>query len=72
MKEGKKVVILFGGVYDLSKFIERHPGGKKVIEAQLGKDATEPFVQVGHLTKSRVVHMLAMFRIGQYTPTAKL
>lgn len=65
-------MILFGGVYDLSKFIDRHPGGKKVIDAQLGKDATEPFVQAGHLAKSRVVEMLALFRIGQYIPAAKL
>jgi len=29
--EGRKVVILFGAVYDLTGYYDRHPGGKKVI-----------------------------------------
>jgi cytochrome b involved in lipid metabolism len=66
------VVVLFGGIYDLTNYIGKHPGGKKVIEKQLGKDATEPFVAAGHLTKTRVVQLLAKFRIGKYIPEAKL
>lgn len=38
--DNRKVVILFGAVYDLSKYIAIHPGGKKVINSNLGKDAT--------------------------------
>jgi cytochrome b involved in lipid metabolism len=37
---GKKIVILFGGVYDLTHFILKHPGGKDVINLYVGKDAT--------------------------------
>jgi len=55
LSEGKKIVILFGAVYDLSKYINKHPGGKDIINSYLGKDATEKFVSVGHLTKSCVV-----------------
>ena len=55
MKQGKILVILFGGVYDLTQYIDKHPGGKKVIKSNIGKDATEKFVAAGHLTKSRVV-----------------
>lgn len=55
VKEGKILVILFGGVYDLTQYIDKHPGGKKIIKSNIGKDATEKFVAAGHLTKSRVV-----------------
>jgi hypothetical protein len=37
-----------------------------------GKDATEAFVEAGHLTKMRVVELLAALRLGPFTPTAKL
>jgi cytochrome-b5 reductase len=72
LKDQKKVVILFGGVYDLTKYIHKHPGGKDVINNNLGKDATEKFVSAGHLTKTRVVELLAKFRMGKYVPEAKL
>lgn len=29
---GRKVLVLFGGVYDLTNYIRKHPGGKAVIE----------------------------------------
>ena len=28
IKDGKIIIILFGAVYDLSTYIENHPGGK--------------------------------------------
>ena len=28
VRKGNKIVILFGGVYDLSKFVYMHPGGE--------------------------------------------
>ena len=36
-------VILHGHVYDLTQFLEEHPGGSQVILQQAGKDATEAF-----------------------------
>lgn len=44
-KNGRKVIILFGGVYDITDFYGRHPGGKEVLDEFVGgKDATEAFV----------------------------
>ena len=40
IKNKKKVVIMFGAVYDLSSFINQHPGGISIINSHLGKDAT--------------------------------
>ena len=39
-----------GSVYDLSKFVDMHPGGAYVIQDSkvAGKDATEAFFQVRH------------------------
>ncbi|KAL7419080.1 hypothetical protein Q5752_005916 [Cryptotrichosporon argae] len=36
-------VIIGGNVYDVTEFLEYHPGGAKVILAQAGKDATKIF-----------------------------
>ncbi|OUS46256.1 cytochrome b5 [Ostreococcus tauri] len=41
--EGDLWVIIEGNVYDLTKFLPDHPGGKKAIMLFAGKDATEEF-----------------------------
>lgn len=52
---GKAIVILFGAVYDLTSFLKKHPGGSQIILDHVGQDSTEFFVEVGHLTKGRVL-----------------
>ena len=42
-KEGDCWVILWDGVYDVSKFMIDHPGGKESIQLYAGTDATEQF-----------------------------
>ncbi|KAK7427702.1 hypothetical protein QQZ08_005808 [Neonectria magnoliae] len=36
-------VVLYGKVYDVTKFLPEHPGGKKIILKLAGKDATEEY-----------------------------
>lgn len=37
-----------GKIYDVSGFVDEHPGGEEVLLDEAGKDATEAFDDVGH------------------------
>ncbi|GBB88649.1 hypothetical protein RclHR1_15200006 [Rhizophagus clarus] len=41
-------VCIRGIVYDVTKFIDEHPGGEEVLLDEAGRDATEAFEDVGH------------------------
>ena len=55
--------VVDGSVYDLTKWIPRHPGGQKVIEAMCGTDASTAFHNQ-HDTQQEPRDALAEFRIG--------
>lgn len=46
-------VVIHNKVYDVTKFLEEHPGGEEVLLEQAGKDATESFEDVGHSSDAR-------------------
>jgi stearoyl-CoA desaturase (delta-9 desaturase) len=39
----KQLVCISGVIYDVEKFIEGHPGGRTLLAARIGKDATASF-----------------------------
>ena len=39
-------VVINGNVYDMSSFIDDHPGGAKVVMLYAGNDATEEFTML--------------------------
>jgi L-lactate dehydrogenase (cytochrome) len=41
-------IVIEGSVFDVSEFMKRHPGGRWIILAQAGKDATEAFKKTIH------------------------
>jgi cytochrome b involved in lipid metabolism len=45
--KNKPWVTLGDGVYDVSEFMESHPGGSAVIQEHLGRDVSEAFADVG-------------------------
>jgi len=57
-------VLLHGKVYNVTKFVEEHPGGDEVIMAEAGQDATEAFEDVGHSDEARG-HLPGLF-IGDF------
>nr|BAB17854.1 cytochrome b5 [Ciona savignyi] len=59
-------IIIHNKVYDLTKFLEEHPGGEEVLLEQAGQDATESFEDVGHSTDAR--EMQKDYYIGELHP----
>jgi len=41
-------IVIEGKVYDLTAFVDEHPGGETVLQEVAGKDGTEAFEEVGH------------------------
>uniref|UniRef100_W5U8W1 Cytochrome b5 n=1 Tax=Ictalurus punctatus TaxID=7998 RepID=W5U8W1_ICTPU len=59
-------IIINHKVYDVTKFLEEHPGGEEVLREQAGGDATESFEDVGHSTDAR--EMSKGMMIGELHP----
>lgn len=59
-------IIINNNVYDVTKFLEEHPGGEEVLREQAGGDATESFEDVGHSTDAR--EMSHSMMIGELHP----
>ncbi|XP_008306264.1 cytochrome b5 [Cynoglossus semilaevis] len=53
-------------VYDVTKFLEEHPGGEEVLREQAGGNATESFEDVGHSSDAR--EMASTMVIGELHP----
>ncbi|XP_017260307.1 cytochrome b5 [Kryptolebias marmoratus] len=59
-------IIIHNKVYDVTKFLEEHPGGEEVLREQAGGNATESFEDVGHSTDAR--EMASSMVIGEVHP----
>ncbi|XP_076038191.1 cytochrome b5 isoform X2 [Oratosquilla oratoria] len=58
-------VVIHDNVYDVTKFLDEHPGGEEVLLEQAGKDTTESFEDVGHSTDAR--EMMKDYYLGELT-----
>ena len=56
-------LIINGKVYDVTKFLEDHPGGDEVLLSATGKDATDDFEDVGHSDSAR--EMMNEYYVGE-------
>ena len=61
-------VIIKGKVYDLSEFVDEHPGGVEAIMKRAGGDATEGFFGPQH--PSRVHDMIDEYLVGEIVDEA--
>jgi len=46
-------IVVHDKVYDITKFLEEHPGGEEILLEQAGGYATEAFEDVGHSSDAR-------------------
>ncbi|CAD5232097.1 unnamed protein product [Bursaphelenchus xylophilus] len=57
------LVIIYDLVYDLTEFVDIHPGGAEIIYEMNGLDATSVFEDVGHSKLARTI--LLRYVIGR-------
>ncbi|XP_072757912.1 cytochrome b5 isoform X2 [Anoplolepis gracilipes] len=56
-------IIIHNNVYNVTPFLNEHPGGEEVLLEQAGEDASEPFEDIGHSTDAR--QMMESYKIGE-------
>ncbi|XP_062222608.1 cytochrome b5-like [Phragmites australis] len=56
-------LIISGKVYDVTPFMEEHPGGDEVLLASTGKDATTDFQDIGHTDSAK--ELMPQYCIGE-------
>ncbi|XP_018051586.1 PREDICTED: cytochrome b5-like [Atta colombica] len=56
-------IIIHNNVYNVTSFLNEHPGGEEVLLEQNGQDATEAFEDIGHSTDAR--QMMESYKIGE-------
>ncbi|XP_040568699.1 cytochrome b5 [Lepeophtheirus salmonis] len=59
--------IIDNQVYDVSNFLDEHPGGEEVLIENGGMDSTEAFEDVGHSSDAR--EMMKDYLIGELSET---
>lgn len=57
-------LVVDGDVFDVTDFLDEHPGGFDIIISNTGKDATEDFDEIGHSKSAR--ELLSNYKIGAY------
>ncbi|XP_037947478.1 cytochrome b5 [Teleopsis dalmanni] len=62
-------IVIHNNVYDVTSFLNEHPGGEEVLIEQGGKDATENFEDVGHSSDAR--EMMKKYKIGELVATER-
>ncbi|XP_054720027.1 cytochrome b5-like [Uloborus diversus] len=56
-------LLIDNGVYDVSKFMDEHPGGPEPLFDWAGKDATDAFEDAGHSADAR--ELMKSYRVGE-------
>ncbi|KAG5884485.1 hypothetical protein JTB14_001280 [Gonioctena quinquepunctata] len=56
-------LVIHNTVYDVTAFLNEHPGGEEVLLEQAGKDASEAFEDVGHSSDAR--ELMSKYIVGE-------
>ncbi|RUP52091.1 delta-9 desaturase [Jimgerdemannia flammicorona] len=63
-KQGKQWILIEGVLYDVSKFIDEHPGGPRYIKTAIGKDMTTAFNGAVYNHSNGARNLMSTMRIG--------
>ncbi|PYH92133.1 delta-9 fatty acid desaturas-like protein [Aspergillus ellipticus CBS 707.79] len=58
------LIVVAGVVHDVTDFVDEHPGGKRMIQAGVGKDATAMFNGGVYYHSNAAHNLLSMMRVG--------
>ncbi|RAL08457.1 acyl-CoA desaturase [Aspergillus homomorphus CBS 101889] len=64
MARSRALVAVAGVVHDVTTFVEEHPGGRAMINAGIGKDATAMFNGGVYYHSNAAHNLLSMMRVG--------
>ncbi|KAL9974495.1 hypothetical protein ACROYT_G011533 [Oculina patagonica] len=67
---GSSWLVIHNKVFDVTKFLDEHPGGEEVLLEQAGGDATENFEDVGHSSDAR--ELMESYLIGELVDEDKI
>ncbi|XP_055921813.1 cytochrome b5 [Eupeodes corollae] len=56
-------LVIHNNIYDVTAFLNEHPGGEEVLLEQAGRDGTESFEDVGHSSDAR--EMMNKYKVGE-------
>ncbi|KAJ8921651.1 hypothetical protein NQ315_010560 [Exocentrus adspersus] len=56
-------IVIHNNIYDVTEFLNEHPGGEEVLLEQAGKDGSEAFEDVGHSSDAR--ELMIKYKIGE-------
>ncbi|KAK9885989.1 hypothetical protein WA026_014775 [Henosepilachna vigintioctopunctata] len=56
-------IVVQNNIYDITSFLNEHPGGEEVLLEQSGKDASDPFEDVGHSSDAR--ELMIRYKVGE-------
>ncbi|KAJ8686334.1 hypothetical protein QAD02_022128 [Eretmocerus hayati] len=59
----RTMLIIYDKVYDLTDFLNEHPGGEEILLDHGGKDASEDFDDVGHSTDAH--ELMEKYLVGE-------
>lgn len=63
--KNKIIITIEGYKFDVTSYVDQHPGGVSILKKFNGKDATEAFNVIKGHNESTVIDMLDKFCIGK-------
>jgi stearoyl-CoA desaturase (delta-9 desaturase) len=65
VSEGSSLIVIDGIIHDVTNFVDKHPGGRSVVEKFIGLDATRAFNGKVYNHSNAARNLLATLRISR-------